>query len=119
MAEARVYMRIPVLSRFGDRCLFLQYLARQEARSESICSEITTKLQWRSRLAGLRLPHQARGGKSVKFVFVQRDALDRLNSRQAHPPVNVLHDISWPSQLDLQLPSVLNKEIHQRSRDRR
>lgn len=51
MAEARVYMRIPVLSRFGDRCLFLQYLARQEARSESICSEITTKLQWRSRLA--------------------------------------------------------------------
>lgn len=45
--------------------------------------------------------------------------LYRINARQAHPPVNVLHDISWPSQLDLQLPSVLDKEVNQRSRDRR
>lgn len=45
--------------------------------------------------------------------------LYRLNARQAHPPVNVLHDIPWPSQLDLQLPSVLHKEVNQCSRDRR
>lgn len=32
IADARVYMRIPVLSRLGDKCLFFQYLWNNKYR---------------------------------------------------------------------------------------
>ena len=34
-------------------------------------------------------------------------------------PVNILHDVPGPGQLDLQLPTMFHKEVHQRPGDRR